>query len=84
MTEALHPQPYQTINLSDRQPTAFMCLTLGPGNTTRVGILPRLMRYMDMPGELASGFHDQALGLLGDIMPHKYPAVEVSGALGAK
>ena len=56
---------------------AFLCLTPGPGNTTRVGILHRLMRYMDMPGEPESGYHNHVLGLLGDIMPHQYPAVEV-------
>ena len=30
-----------------------------------------------MPGEEVSGFHDRVLGLLGDIRPHQYPAVEV-------
>ena len=29
------------------------------------------------PGDEPSGFHDHVLGLLGDIMPHQYPAVEV-------
>ena len=37
----------------------------------------RLMRFMDLPGEEASGYHDRVLGLLGDIMPHQYPVVEV-------
>lgn len=37
------------------------------------------MRYMDLPGEEASGYHDWVLGLLGDIMSHQYPAVEVPG-----
>jgi hypothetical protein len=30
-----------------------------------------------MPGEGLSGFHDRYLGLLGDIMPHQSPTVEV-------
>ena len=34
---------------------------------------------MDMPGEEASGFHDRVLGLIGDLMPHQYPTVDVPG-----
>lgn len=37
----------------------------------------RLMRYIDLPGEEDSGFHNRVLGLRGDIMPHQYPVVEV-------
>ena len=43
-----------------------------------VKVVHRLMRYMDMLGEEESGYHDKVLGLLGDIMPHQYPTVEVS------
>jgi hypothetical protein len=67
----------QTITLSDRQPMAFLCLTPGVSGTPEVAILHRLMRYMDMPGEEASGFHDRVLGLAGDLMPHQYHTVEV-------
>lgn len=57
---------------------AFLCLTLlGPGGTPEVAIVHRLMRYMDMPGEPESGFHDHILGLVGDIIPHQYPTVGV-------
>jgi hypothetical protein len=36
------------------------------------------MRYMDMPGEEASGFHDRGLGLAGeDLMLHQHPTIEV-------
>ena len=69
----------QTVHMSDRQPMAFLCLVTGAGGVNEVGVLHRLMRYMDMPGEPESGYHDQVLGLLGDIMPHQYPAVEVPG-----
>ena len=69
----------QTVHLSDRQPMAFLCLIAGARGANEVTILHRLMRYMDMPGEPESGFHDQVLGLVGDILPHQYPAVEVTG-----
>jgi hypothetical protein len=69
----------QTVVLSDRQPMAFLCLVTGAGGTPEVSIMHRLMRYMDMPGEPASGFHDRVIGLLGDIMPHQYPAIDVPG-----
>ncbi|KAI2500314.1 hypothetical protein MHU86_14194 [Fragilaria crotonensis] len=59
----------------------FLVLVTGPGNTLEVTILHRFMRYLDMPGEQASGFHDQVLGLQGDIMPHQYPAVEVPNSV---
>ena len=70
-----------TITLSDRQPVTFLCLVPGPGNAPEVTVLHRLMRYMDMPGEEPSGYHDRVLGLLGDIMPHQYPTVEVPGTV---
>jgi hypothetical protein len=34
---------------------------------------------MDAPGEEPTGYHDSVLGLMGDILPHQYPAVEVPG-----
>lgn len=67
----------QTVTLSDRQPMTFLGLVQGPFGTPEVAIIHRLMRYMDMPGEEASGFHDRVLGLIGDIMPHQYPTVDV-------
>ena len=67
----------QTVVLSDRQPMSFRSLVTGAGGFPEVVILHRLMRYMDMPGEEASGFHDRYLGLVGDIRPHQYPTVEV-------
>jgi hypothetical protein len=69
----------QTVVLSDRQPMAFLCLVTGAGGTPEVSIVHRLMQYMDMPGKPASGFHDRVIGLLGDIMPHQYPDVDVPG-----
>ena len=56
----------------------FLCLVVqGPSGNPEVSILHRMMKYMDMPGEEESGYHDKILGLLGDIMPHQYPTVEV-------
>jgi hypothetical protein len=71
----------QTVHLSDRQPMNFLVLVTGPGNTLEVTVLHRFMRYMDLPGEPASGFHDQVIGLQGDIMPHQYPAVDVPNSV---
>ncbi len=71
----------QTVVLSDRQPMAFLCLTGGPGGAREVTVVHRLMKYMDMPGEPESGFHDRVLGITGDIMPHQYPIVDVPSAL---
>ena len=70
----------QTVALSDRRPMAFLCLVNGPDGTPEVSILHRVLRFMDSPGDDPSGFHDRVLGLLGDIMPHQYPAVEVPGS----
>jgi hypothetical protein len=67
----------QSVTLSDRQPLPFLCLIPGPGNTREVTVVHRLMRFMDLPGEEASGYHDRVLGLVGDILPHQYPVVEV-------
>jgi hypothetical protein len=45
-----------------------------------VVVLHHLMRYMDLPGDDPSGVHDRVLGpLMGDILPHQYPTVEVPG-----
>ena len=65
----------QTVVLSDRQPMTFLCLITGAHGAPEVSVLHRMMRYMDMPGEDESGYHDRYLGLLGDIMPHQYPTV---------
>ena len=67
----------QTVTLSDRQPMAFLCCVTGPSGGVEVAVLHRLMRYMDMPGEEVSGYHNAVLGLLGDLMPHQYPVVAV-------
>ena len=68
----------QTSQLCDRQPMAFLCLTARhDGASHEVRILHRFMRYLELPGEPATGFHDRVLGLLGDIRPNQYPVVEV-------
>lgn len=66
----------QTIALSDRQPMAFLCLVNGLEGP-EVSVVHRVLRYMDSPGDDPSGYHDRVLGLLGDILPHQYPTVEV-------
>ena len=35
------------------------------------------MRYVEMPGEGVTGFHDRVLGLIGDIRPRQCPVVKV-------
>ena len=67
----------QTVALSDRQPMAFLCLVPGQDGVPEVSVVHRLHQYVDTPGDEDSGFHDSVLGLLGDIMPHQYPAVGV-------
>ena len=67
----------QAVALSDRQPMAFLCLVNGPDGTPEVSIVHRLLRYVDTPGGDATGFNDRVIGLLGDILPHQYPTVEV-------
>ena len=67
----------QTVTLSDRRPMAFLTLVTGPSGKFEVTVVHRLMRYMDMPGEAESGFHNRVMGLLGDILPHQYPVMEV-------
>lgn len=71
----------QTVTLSDRQPMAFLCMINGQDGSPEVSILHRLLRFMDLPGDEPSGFHDRVLGLVGDILPHQYPAVEAPGTL---
>ena len=53
----------QTVTLIDRQPMAFLCCVTGPNGGVEVSVLHRLMRYMDMPGEEASGYQNSVLGL---------------------
>jgi hypothetical protein len=67
----------QTVMLSDRQPLAFLVLGTGQDGQYEVVVLHRLLKYMDLPGDDPSGYHDHGLGLVGDIMPHQYPTVEV-------
>ena len=70
----------QTTTLSDRQPLTFLCLlpaTGGEGAAGEVTIVHRFLRYLDAPVEDPTGFHDKVLGLLGDILPHQYPVVEI-------
>ena len=71
----------QTTTLSDRQPLTFLCLlpAAGEGTSGEVTIVHRFVRYLDAPGEDPTGFHDKVLGLLGDILPHQYPVVEIPG-----
>ena len=70
----------QTVALSDRQPLAFLCMLPGSeGNLGDVTVVHRFVRYLDAPGEDPTGFSDKVLGLLGDILPHQYPVVEVPG-----
>lgn len=65
--------------MCDRRAMAFVCLVPGPGDRPEVRILHRVMRYVELPGEDNTGFHERVLGLLGDIRPRQYPVVEVPG-----
>ena len=60
---------------------AFLCMVDGQDGTPEVTIVYRLLKFVDSPGDEPSGFSDRMLGLLGDIMPHQYPAVEVTSAI---
>lgn len=66
----------QTIHMCDRWPLTFLCL-VPSGDTYKVRVLHRFMRYLDIPGEPPTGLHDTVLALLGDIRPGLYPIVEV-------
>lgn len=67
----------QTVTLSDRHPMTFLCLVPGTDGFGEVTILHRFVRYLDAPGDDPSGYNDKVLGLLGDILPHQYPVVEI-------
>lgn len=69
----------QTVALSDRQPMAFLALMPGHDGQPEVVVIHRVLRYLDSPGDDPSGFKDRVVALLGDILPHQYPAVEVLG-----
>ena len=69
----------QTITLSDRQPMAFLALVTGQDGAYEVVVIHRMLRYMDAPGDDPSGLHERDLGLMGDILPHQYPTIEVPG-----
>ena len=69
----------QTVTLSDNQAIAFLCLVTGQDDAPEVTVVHRLLKFVDSPGDEASGFSDRVLGLLGDILPHQYPVVEVTG-----
>ena len=70
----------QTVSLSDRQSLTFLCmLPGGEGSSGEVTVVHRFVRFLDAPGEDPTGFSDKVLGLLGDILPHQYPVVEIPG-----
>ena len=69
----------QTTTLSDRQPMAFLALVTGQDGAYEVVVVHRMLRYMDAPGDDPTGLHDRVLGLMGDILPHQYPTIEVTG-----
>ena len=69
----------QAVALSDRQSMAFLALSLGQDGQYEVVVVHRLLRYVDAPGDDPSGLHDRVLGLMGDILPHQYPIIEVPG-----
>ena len=56
---------------------AFLSLVDGQDGNLKVSVMHRCLRFIDTPGEEPSGFNDPVIGLLGDIMPHQYPAVDV-------
>ena len=67
----------QTVQMCDRQSMAFLCLVPRLDGTAEVRILHRFMRYLELPGEIATGFHDRTLGLLGDVRSNQVPVVNV-------
>ncbi len=67
----------QTVQMCDRQPMAFLCLVPCLNGTAEVRVLHRFMRYLELPGEVATGFHDHVLDLLGDVRPNQIPVVDV-------
>ena len=56
---------------------AFLALVTGQDGQYEVTVVHRMLRYLDTPGEDPSGLHDRVVGLMGDILPHQYPTVEV-------
>ena len=58
---------------------AFLALCLGPDGQYEMVVIHRLLRYVDAPGNDPSGLHDRVLGLMGDILTHQYPIVEIPG-----
>lgn len=67
----------QTVFLSDRQPMAFLALVTGADGGLEVVVVHRLLRYVEAPGDDPTGLNDYVLGLMGDILPHQYPVVDV-------
>lgn len=67
----------QTVTHSDRQSMTFLCLIPGTEGPGEVAIVHRFVRYLDTPGDEPTGYNDKVLGLLGDILPHQYPVVEI-------
>ncbi|KAI2496038.1 hypothetical protein MHU86_18459 [Fragilaria crotonensis] len=67
----------QTVTHSDRQSMTFLSLIPGTEGPGEVAIVHRFVRYLDIPGDEPTGYNDKVLGLLGDILPHQYPVVEI-------
>ena len=65
--------------MCDRQPTlTFLYLVPCLDGTAEVQILHRfVMRYLGLPGEVATGFDDHVLGLLGNVRPNQIPVVDI-------
>lgn len=55
-----------------------LCLVPRPDGVPQVRVLHHFMRYLDLPGEHPTGYHNRVLALLvGDVRPMQYPVVEV-------
>ena len=52
-------------------------LVTGQDGSYEVTIIHHMLRYMNAPGDDATGLHNRVLGLMGDVLPHQYLAVEV-------
>ena len=71
----------QTFGLSERRPISFLCLVRTSGTSSKVRILHRMVRYLELPGADGGVMLDLGMGLLGDVRAAQIPAVEVESSL---
>ena len=70
----------QTLVFSERRSMAFLCLVRTQGTKTKVRVLHRMMRFLELPDAEGGAMVDMSMGLLGDVRAAQIPAVGIDNS----